>query len=128
MGRDSADIVILRKSNDTTEVLLMKRKKEPYMGMYAIPGGKLEEGESYLEGAKRELFEETGLKNIELKAIGEYDCDGVHSTAFVGLVNSEVKLMGNHESEKFVWINVNDLPKLAANHNEKVIDGQKSIF
>jgi 8-oxo-dGTP diphosphatase len=125
MGRDSADIVILRKSNEITEVLLMKRKKEPYMGMYAIPGGKLEEGESYLEGAKRELSEETGLENIELKEIGKYDCDGVHTTAFVGVVNEEVKLIGNHESEKFVWMDVNDLPKLAANHNEKIDDAMK---
>jgi hypothetical protein len=35
-------------------------------GTYMLPGGKIETGESALKAAQRELFEETGIKNIKL--------------------------------------------------------------
>jgi 8-oxo-dGTP diphosphatase len=42
-------------------VLLLHRKKEPNLGLWVAPGGKLEPGESPQECAWRELHEETGL-------------------------------------------------------------------
>jgi len=39
--------------------LLIRRGNEPNKGKWALPGGKLEWGETTLEGAKRELAEET---------------------------------------------------------------------
>lgn len=43
-------------------VLLIRRKYAPGEGLYAFPGGMLEKGETLLDGALRELDEETGLK------------------------------------------------------------------
>jgi 8-oxo-dGTP pyrophosphatase MutT (NUDIX family) len=42
-------------------VLVVKRNIEPKKGQWALPGGFLEQGESWKEGAAREVFEETGL-------------------------------------------------------------------
>ncbi len=42
-------------------VLLVKRGSEPRRGHWSIPGGLLEVGESLVEGARREVAEETGL-------------------------------------------------------------------
>jgi 8-oxo-dGTP diphosphatase len=42
-------------------VLLIKRGKSPSKGMWTVPGGRLELGESLQEAAEREVFEETGL-------------------------------------------------------------------
>jgi 8-oxo-dGTP diphosphatase len=42
-------------------VLLVKRGAEPNRGLWAIPGGSLELGETLREGAQREILEETGL-------------------------------------------------------------------
>lgn len=42
--------------------LLLKRTKDPYAGMWAMPGGKIELGEQIDEAIIREVFEETGLK------------------------------------------------------------------
>ncbi len=47
------------------KVLLVRRRTAPYSGYWSIPGGKLERGESLEECARRELFEETGMR-VEL--------------------------------------------------------------
>ena len=43
-------------------VLLVKRKFEPAANQWAIPGGKLEFGETLKHAAEREVFEETGIQ------------------------------------------------------------------
>ena len=43
-------------------VLLIRRGSEPLKGEWSIPGGLLELGEEMVEAARRELWEETGLK------------------------------------------------------------------
>ena len=48
------------------DVLLMLRNKEPNLGLWGGPGGKLEPGESPYDCAKRELYEETGLEVNDL--------------------------------------------------------------
>lgn len=43
------------------EIVLVKRENEPEKGLWSIPGGLLELGETLQNGAKRETKEETGL-------------------------------------------------------------------
>ncbi|AEB12735.1 NUDIX hydrolase [Marinithermus hydrothermalis] len=49
------------------QVLLMHRAKEPNLGLWVPPGGKLEPGEDPRAGALRELREETGLAAHDLR-------------------------------------------------------------
>ncbi len=42
-------------------VLLVKRSQPPSKGLWAIPGGRVELGETLKEAAEREIMEETGL-------------------------------------------------------------------
>lgn len=44
------------------EVLLVRRGRQPLKGKWSIPGGKLQYGETVVEGALRELKEETGVE------------------------------------------------------------------
>ncbi len=43
-------------------VLLVRRAKAPSEGLWAIPGGSVELGETLIEAAERELLEETGVR------------------------------------------------------------------
>ncbi|MEE3501596.1 NUDIX hydrolase [Acidiphilium acidophilum] len=62
-------IVVLRGD----EVLLVRRSQPPAMGAWSLPGGGQELGETAEAAARRELFEETGLKVGPLWLAGTVD-------------------------------------------------------
>lgn len=57
-------------TNDKGELLLVQRSIEPRRGMWTLPGGFVESGESTVEAALRELHEETGLTGSGAKLMG----------------------------------------------------------
>ena len=64
----AVDVVI--KTRDG--VVLVKRRNEPYKGMWALPGGFVEYGEKVEFAAIREAEEETGVKVKIQKLLGVY--------------------------------------------------------
>jgi 8-oxo-dGTP diphosphatase len=54
-------------------ILLVERGKEPLKGLWSLPGGALETGESLRDGIRREVLEETGLtvEPVEVATIFE---------------------------------------------------------
>lgn len=61
------------------EVLLVRRAYPPRAGEWSLPGGRLELGESLVEGVRREVREETGIE-VEVGAVVEV-FDRVHRDA-----------------------------------------------
>ncbi|RXI98613.1 NUDIX domain-containing protein [Anaerobacillus alkaliphilus] len=55
------------------KLLVIKKNIGPYINRYDLPGGKLEDGESLLEGMHREFFEETGFYVKVKKNLGVAD-------------------------------------------------------
>ena len=51
-------------------ILLVKRAAEPGKGLWGLPGGFVERGETLQKGAMRELFEETNLKGQVKQILG----------------------------------------------------------
>ena len=60
-------IVIFDKKFEN--ILMCKRTKEPYMGMYNLVGGKIEKENDRLNEAYRELKEETNIKKKDIDLI-----------------------------------------------------------
>lgn len=67
-SRDGAKAIIIYGR----KVLLLKRRNLPFIinpGIWSFVGGRREEGETYLETACREIFEETGIRHSDLKLV-----------------------------------------------------------
>ena len=60
--RSGVGIIVLNKEN---KVFVGKRKDNP-TDNWQMPQGGVDEGENYITAMKRELLEETGIKNIEI--------------------------------------------------------------
>jgi ADP-ribose pyrophosphatase YjhB (NUDIX family) len=60
-GMSCVDLVVLVDTGSNYKVLSIKRGRPPFVGMWANPGGNIDEGEKPLDAAVRELEEETNL-------------------------------------------------------------------
>lgn len=125
----AADAVIVHNDNGVHKVLLIKRKKEPFKGMYAVPGGKLDEGELFEDALKREVEEEVGLTNLNFKPIGSYLSETTClSVAFLCIADTmDVPIMQNKEVDEVVWMPIDEVPHLAAEHSKMVRDAKKML-
>lgn len=59
-----------RDRDGKRKLLIGQRKSELGKNCFAIPGGKVEDGETLLEAARREVREETGLTDFYLRSFG----------------------------------------------------------
>ena len=92
-------------------VLLLKRSgKEHEDGTWAFPGGKLEEGETPEQAARRESQEETGITPDQLEQIDRTDNGDVEFTTFLAKIEKADPSL-NDEHTGFVWADLASLPQ-----------------
>jgi 8-oxo-dGTP pyrophosphatase MutT (NUDIX family) len=74
-AREAAVLVALAEGPGGAEVLLTKRSKllSTHQGEVSFPGGRLDPGESAVEAALREAYEEVGLDTRAPRVLGELD-------------------------------------------------------
>ena len=70
----TVDVVILtirpdKQGEQCLQVLLVQRKLPPFAGHWAIPGGFVRHNETLDHAAARELFEETGVRDVFLEQL-----------------------------------------------------------
>lgn len=123
----ATDIVVFTIRDDALQVLLIRRGQGPFEGMWALPGGFVREHESLEATARRELEEETGVRDVYLEQLytfGELDRDPrfrVISVVYYALINSlERDVRGGTDASDARWFPVDDLPQLAFDHGEIV--------
>jgi 8-oxo-dGTP diphosphatase len=64
----TVDVILQRDSN----VLMIRRKNDPFKDHLALPGGFVNEGETVEEAMKRETMEETSLEVEPIEILGVY--------------------------------------------------------
>ena len=109
-------------------ILLIRRALEPYKNEWALPGGFVRTGENVDQAARRELEEETGVKELfieQLYTFGALDRDPrgqVVSVAYYGLVNlADHPLAASTDAVDAQWFKIKDLSNLAFDHRQ-IID------
>ena len=119
----TADGVVVR-GND---IVLVKRRNEPFKGMHALPGGFMNYGETFEHCAVREVEEETGLKTEIVGLVGVYsepsrDPRGHVVSAVFHMRPTGGILRGGDDATSAEWMPMDDLPKLAFDHGRIVED------
>ena len=92
---------------------------------WTFPGGGVKGKESYMKGAERELWEETGIESHSLMPIGEYttlQCgrDNIVKCFYIKADNSKVEI-DNFEIGQANWFSPQDLPSDRAPSVDRVI-------
>lgn len=122
----TADIIVEKEG----QILLVKRKHEPFRNMWALPGGFIDYGKETLEeAAKRELEEETSLvtRLEDLKLFGVYSTPGrdprghVISHVYIAR-NFNGKPRANDDAEDARFFPLGEIPELAFDHQRILND------
>ncbi len=125
--------VIYKMKNDIPLFLLVNSKRS---GIWGFPKGHIENGESEIETARREIFEETGIKNIEfIKNFRQEDVYIIndaanrtderqvekHSIYFLASALEDALDFDKNEILELKWANINQAQDLLSFANQKKI-------
>ena len=126
--------MVFSRSAGQLQLLLVRRKNEPGKGMWAIPGGFVEDDEELETAARRELQEETGLKlesMTQLHTFGKVGRDPrgrtVSVTYYAFTDAAAQPVQGADDAEEAQWINVADIRELAFDHMEVLSYALKAL-
>ncbi len=126
--------MVFSGKGDTLQILLVRRKYEPYKGMWAIPGGFVEDDEELEAAAIRELQEETGLvvpAMTQLHTFGKVGRDSRGRTvtvtyyAFSDAATQQVQ--GGDDAAEAEWVFVKGITELAFDHMEMLDMAMKTV-
>jgi 8-oxo-dGTP diphosphatase len=117
-------------------ILLIKRSTPPFVSYWALPGGRVDSGETVEQTIVREVKEETGLDVAVVRKIGEYHERGVQGGAeydyfpacfLVKIVGGEIKKQES-EIKEIKLFSLNKIPEVMAfEHAQMIEDYVKSI-
>jgi len=120
------DCIIFGFGGEELKLLLIKRNFEPEKGKWSLMGGFLNDGEDLEVGAKRILYELTGLQNVyveQLQTFGEVQRDPVERTVsvcFFSLINIHDHDQELAKSQNGYWLKLEAIPHLIFDHTKMV--------
>lgn len=121
----TTDIVVFTLRDGAPHVLLIQRRHPPYQGHWALPGGFLDIDEDLEDCARRELAEETGVRDVALEQVHTFGRPGrdprerVISVAYVTLLDADaVRPQAASDAAAVAWFAYDALPQLAFDHAE----------
>lgn len=125
----AVDNVVFGWNGKELYLLLVKRNFEPFLDHWALPGGFINYQESTEQAAQRKLFEETSLHDVFLEQLYTFSNptrdprNHVISVAYYALINMQkhqITTQKNIHSSAVEWVSIENIPKLAFDHNEIV--------
>lgn len=125
----SVDCVVFGYHENKLKVLLIKRGAEPFKGDWALPGDLVYPNENIEVAAKRVLKDLTGIDNLYLKQTSVYGKVDRHpagrvvTAGYFSLI--DIAKYDPHASgwaEGIYWMDANDIPGLAFDHQEITLD------
>jgi len=129
----TVDIVIVTRE-PRPRVLLVRRKHDPFAGMWAIPGGFVEMGESLEDAAHRELREETGIIAGRLQQLHTFGDPGRdprgRTISVVYMAQLEARRLQPQADDDAVevgWFSLSTPPTLAFDHAEILAAARKYL-
>lgn len=131
----TTDIALFAGSGEDLSLLLIRRRAEPFQGMWALPGGFVDEGERVVEAARRELLEETGIDwEGPLTQVGAYADPGrdprgwTASIVWGSSLAQELPVFAGDDASDAAWHKVGSLPRLAFDHDQIVAEARARLL
>ncbi len=112
----TADTVLFAMRAEDLAVLLIERKRPPFKGAWALPGGFVNENEPLERAAARELQEETGISNIPLEQLGAFGDPGrdprghTITVVFYSFVVADTQPVAADDAADAAWLPLRSLP------------------
>lgn len=123
----SVTVLIFSVNRGKMEVILIKRVRKPFLGMWGLPADIIELDESLEDAARHILEEKTGIKNVYLEQLytfGNPKRDSrsrVISISYFALIpHNSVNLDYSPDALHAKWTPVETLPRLAFDHEEMI--------
>lgn len=134
---DSPQIAVGTIVIKDSEVLLVRRKQPPGMGLWAIPGGRVELGETLQEAAEREVGEETGVTVRAGHPVYTFDLIERDDAGRIRYHYIIVDLMADYvagnpnpsdDASEARWVTSEELDDLPASHTTKEVLRKTALF
>lgn len=123
--------VIFQVREGRLQVLLWQRAREPFAGLWALPGGYLAPGETLEASIRRHLAAKVDVRELshleQLETLSDprrHPAQWQLATAYLGLVPSDVD---PELPEDTRWHPVEELPELAFDHPAIVLSGRERL-
>jgi ADP-ribose pyrophosphatase YjhB (NUDIX family) len=122
---------VLQVRDSILKVLLWERAKDPFLGSWSLPGGRLEEGETLESSIRRHLAAKVDVRELahleQLETRSDPDRhpgEWLVATAYLGLVPAD---LDPRVPEDTSWHPVDDLPPMAFDHGAIALAGRERL-
>lgn len=131
----TVDCVVFGWNGEALQILLIERDEPPFEGMWALPGGFVHMDEEIEAAARRELEEETGLRDMYLEQLYTFGGVGrdprgrVVTVAWYALIDlhRHGQPRGGTDARAARWFALDAMPPLAFDHDHIIATAYRRL-